>query len=56
MKKRPYFCTAKKVVSFFDRYPTMSSYEIGYILELHPAYIRKVLKRNNRKLLRAPKL
>jgi hypothetical protein len=54
MKKRPYFETARRVVAFFDKNPRMTSVEIGKELGLHPAYIRKALMRNGRRLARSP--
>lgn len=52
-KRRKYFETAASVVEEFDRYPWMSSTELGRRLGLHPAYVRTALKRNGRRLKRA---
>lgn len=53
-KKRPYFKTAARVISVYDRHPKLTSTEIGMKLGgLHPAYVRKALARNGRKLFNA---
>lgn len=45
--------TAKRVLAAFDRQPHLTSTEIGERLGLHPAYVRKALSRNGRRLKRS---
>lgn len=52
-KKRPYFSTAKSVIDLFDKHKNWTSGQIGAELGLHPAYVRKALIRNGRKLMRS---
>ncbi len=52
LTKRPYGETAARVVAAFDADPSLNSVEIGGRLGLYPAYVRKALSRNNRKLKR----
>jgi len=51
--KRPYNETAEKVVAAFDKHRDWSSTKLGEFLGLHPAYVRKALQRNGRKLARS---
>lgn len=52
-KKRPYFQTAASVVALFDKNPKWSSVKLGGRLGLTPAYVRKALARNGRRLANA---
>ncbi len=52
---RPYFKTAARVVAAFDENPTISSYQLGEQLGMHPAYVRKALARAGRRLAQAKK-
>lgn len=47
------FATAAVVIERFDRNPRVTSARLGRMLSLNPAYVRKTLARNGRKLARA---
>jgi hypothetical protein len=54
--KRKYNETGALVVEAFDRNRKLNSVQLGEMLGLHPAYIRKALSRNGRKLAKKRRL